>query len=89
LVHAKADAEVIAVRPLLGLPNVTLLTGAEVTELATDPSGRIVTEVIVARAGKRETYRGDIVVLAAGAANTARILLRSVSDKHPKGLANG
>jgi len=31
---AKADAEVIAVRPLLGRPNVTLLTGAEVTRLA-------------------------------------------------------
>jgi choline dehydrogenase-like flavoprotein len=30
LVHAKADAEVIAVRPLLGRPNVTLLTGSEV-----------------------------------------------------------
>jgi len=40
LVHAKADAEVIAVRPLLDRPNVTLLTGAEVTRLETDDSGR-------------------------------------------------
>src|SRR5258708_27783725 len=31
LVHAKSDAEVIAVRPLLGLPNVTLLVDAQVT----------------------------------------------------------
>ena len=37
LVHAKSDAEVIAVRPLLGRANVTLLTGAEVTKLETDP----------------------------------------------------
>ena len=28
LVHAKSDAEVIAVRPALEFPNVTLLTGA-------------------------------------------------------------
>ena len=52
LVHAKADAETIAVRPLLGLPNVTLLTGAEVTRLRTDPAGRVVTEVVVSRDGR-------------------------------------
>ncbi len=89
LVHAKCDAEVIAVRPLLGLPNVTLLVGAEVTALRTDPAGRSVTEVVISRAGQRESYSADIVVLAAGAANTAKILLRSVSGKHPAGLANG
>ena len=89
LVHAKCDAEVIAVRPLLGLPNVTLLVGAEVSQLRTDPSGRVVTEVVVNRAGQQESYSADIVVLAAGAANTARICLRSASDTHPRGLANG
>ncbi len=91
LVHAKADADVIAVRPLLGMPNVTLLTGAEVVRLETDPAGRTVTGVVVDRGGdgKEEIYRGDIVVLAAGAANTAKILLRSASDACPAGLANG
>ncbi len=39
LVHAKSDADVIAVRPLLDRPNVTLVTGAEVTRLETDASG--------------------------------------------------
>jgi len=71
LVHAKCDAEVIAVRPLLGLHNVTLLVGTEVTSLRTDASGRTVTEVVVDRAGQRESYSADVVVLAAGAANTA------------------
>jgi choline dehydrogenase-like flavoprotein len=91
MVHAKADAEVIAVRPILDLPNVTLLRNAEVTRLETDPSGRAVTGIVVDRGGdgKEEVYRGDIVVLAAGAANTAKILLRSASDAHPEGLANG
>ncbi len=89
LVHAKSDAETIAVRPLLDRPNVTLLVGAEVTRLVTDPAGRVVTEVMVSRAGQAESYSADIVVLAAGAANTARILLNSASDRHPGGLANG
>ena len=89
LVHAKSDAEVIAVRPLLDNPNVTLLTSAEVVRLETSPSGREVTGVVVARGGHEESYAGDIVVVCAGAANTARILLRSASDQHPQGLANG
>jgi choline dehydrogenase-like flavoprotein len=97
LVHAKADADIIAVRPLLTMPNVTLMTGAEVVRLETDPGGRTVTSVVVDRGGwegsggegKLETFHADIVVLAAGAANTARILLRSASDAYPDGLANG
>ena len=89
LVHAKADADIIAVRPLLGRPNVTLLTGAEVTRLETDASGRTVTGVVVERDGEREVYTGDIVAVSAGAANSAKILLNSASDTHPQGLANG
>jgi len=89
LVHAKSDAEAIAVRPLLGRPNVTLLTGAEVTKLETDGSGRTVTGVVVSRDGGREVYTGDIVAVSAGAANSARLLLNSASDAHPRGLANG
>ena len=89
LLHAKADADVIAVRPLLGMPNVTLLVDAEVTRLETDPRGQSVTGVVVYRAGNREVYRADVVVLAAGAVNSAKILLSSASDRHPGGLANG
>jgi choline dehydrogenase-like flavoprotein len=89
LVHAKSDAEVIAVRPLLGRPNVTLLTGAEVTRLETDDSGRTVTGVVVSRDGNREVYQADIVAVSAGAANSAKLLLNSANDKHPNGLANG
>jgi choline dehydrogenase-like flavoprotein len=89
LVHAKADAEVIAVRPLLELPNVTLLVNAEVVQLETDAAGGAVTGVVVERAGNRETYAGDIVVLSAGASNSAKLLLNSANDAHPHGLANG
>ena len=89
LVHAKSDAEVIAVRPLLGRANVTLVTGAEVTRLETDGPGRAVTGVHVTRDGDHEVYSGDIVAVCAGAANSARLLLNSASDAHPAGLANG
>src|SRR5262245_24870210 len=89
LVHAKADAETIAVRPLLGLPNVTLLVDAEVVRLDTDDTGRTVTGVVVRRDGNEERYRADIVVVSAGASQSARLLLASANDKHPSGLANG
>jgi choline dehydrogenase-like flavoprotein len=89
LVHAKADADIIAVRPLLSRLNVTLLVNAEVRRLETDPRGRSVTKVIVRRGGTREEYSGDVVVLAAGAVNSAKVLLQSTSDRHPAGLANG
>jgi choline dehydrogenase-like flavoprotein len=89
LVHAKSDAEVLAVRPALEHPNVTLLTNAEAVAINTNPSGTAVTEVVVNRDGEQEMFAADFVVVACGAANTAKLLLSSVSDKHPNGLANG
>ena len=89
LVHAKADAEVIAVRPALQRPNVTMVTHAHVQRLETSASGREVTRVIVDHDGRREAYTGGIVVVSCGAANSARLLLMSANEKHPRGLANG
>jgi choline dehydrogenase-like flavoprotein len=88
LVNAKADAQVICVDPALQHQNVTLLTGATVTRLETDPSGRSVSEVVVDRNGTEERYSADVVVLAAGAINSAALLLRSANDRNPNGLAN-
>ncbi len=39
--------------------------------------------------GERESYAADIVVVSCGAAISAKLLLRSATDKHPGGLANG
>jgi len=89
LVHAKSDAEVIAVRPAIEYPNVTLLTGAEAVRLETSPDGTEVTGVVVKVGGHTETFVGDIVVASCGAANSAKLLLASATDKHPNGLANG
>jgi choline dehydrogenase-like flavoprotein len=89
LVSAKSDAQVVCVDPALQHPNVTLLTGAYVSRLETSASGREVTRVLVERQGGLETHTGDIVVVSAGAINSAALLLRSASDRHPRGLANG
>ena len=42
-----------------------------------------------AASGECESYAADIVVVSCGAANTAKLLLSSATDKHPAGLANG
>jgi choline dehydrogenase-like flavoprotein len=89
LVHAKSDAETVAVRPALEFPNVTLLRNAKALKLETNASGTAVTEVVADVAGQREVFRGDIVVVSCGAANSAKLLLMSANDKHPRGLANG
>jgi choline dehydrogenase-like flavoprotein len=89
LVHAKSDAEVLCVRPALAAGNVTLLTRARATFLETSASGREVTRVRVERDGRIEDYAADLVVVSAGAVNSAALLLRSASERHPQGLANG
>jgi choline dehydrogenase-like flavoprotein len=88
-VHAKSDAEVLGVRPALEHDNVTLVTRAHAVRLETDGSGRTVTGVVVEHDGQTERFNADLVVLACGAANTAKLLLLSASDRHPAGLANG
>ena len=53
-----------------------------------DASGRSVSRVVVDRDGSEEIYGADIVVVSCGAVNSAALMLRSASDKHPNGLAN-
>jgi choline dehydrogenase-like flavoprotein len=89
LVHAKSDAEVMAVRPALEHKNVTLLRNARVVKLNTNPAGTAVTEVVAEVNSVPETFTGDIVVMSCGAVNSAKLLLQSANGKHPNGLANG
>ena len=90
LLNGKADAQVMCIDPMLALhPNVTLLTGAYVSRLSTDATGRRVESVHVERDGRQETYAAGTVVVACGSLSSALLLLRSASDAHPNGLANG
>jgi choline dehydrogenase-like flavoprotein len=67
---------------------VTLRTRARVTRLDSSPDGRSVNRVVVERDGSREEYTAAVVVLAAGAINSAALLLASANDHHPDGLGN-
>ena len=88
-VQGKSDAEVLGVRPALEHANVELLTNAKAVKLETNGGGTTVTGVVVEHDGETKTYSADLVVLACGAANTAKLLLLSANDEHPNGLANG
>jgi choline dehydrogenase-like flavoprotein len=88
--HAKSDAETLGVRPALEHPNVELQIHAEVIKLKTNSEGTAVTEVVVRLHGSEiVTIKANVVISSCGAANSARLLLMSASDKHPHGLANG
>jgi choline dehydrogenase-like flavoprotein len=89
LMHAKADAEVIAVRPALKRPNVTLLRHARALKLETNAKGTAIVGVLAEVNGASERFEADIVVVSCGAANSAALLLASANDRHPAGLANG
>ena len=90
LLNGKADAQVMCVDPTLAAhPNFELMTNAYVSRLETDAAGRSVTGVQVERGGEQERHSADIVVVACGALSSALLLLRSASDAHPQGLANG
>jgi choline dehydrogenase-like flavoprotein len=88
LLGAKSDAQVCAVDPALTRANVALMTDAYVERLGTDASGRVVNRVIIRKDGQREELYADVVVVSCGAINSAALLLRSVTERHPRGLAN-
>jgi choline dehydrogenase-like flavoprotein len=86
--EAKADAEVCGVVPALESPDMEMLTRTYARRILTDKSGRNVTGVELERDGERFEVRGETVVVACGAVNSAALLLRSATSFHPNGLAN-
>ena len=101
LVHAKSDSDINCIRRILHLPNVTLMTNSRVLRLLTNPAGTAVTGVEVQHSTQRArepaaqptepgvaTYTAGLFCLAAGAVNSAVVLLASANSKHPTGLAN-
>ena len=85
----KIDAEVGPLADALKHPNVSLVTGANVMRLETDKSGRAVTEAVFVKDGVEQRISAKIFAVAAGAVQTAALLLRSSNEVHPRGLANG
>ncbi len=87
-VLGKSDARKI-IHEVEQYNNITLVTGMQVSRLETSVDGRTVNGVVCDHAEGQTTFKGDIVVLAAGAINSAVLLMRSANAAHPEGLANG
>lgn len=83
------DAEIFGVEPLRSRATAVVRSGAQVVALHVSPSGREIRGVEASIDGQPWMFFAHQVVLAAGAINSAAILLRSNSDRHPRGLANG
>ena len=79
----KMDAERAALSQALEHRNVRLQTNADVARL--DYDGARITSVTLATG---ETLSAPLIVLAAGAVQSAALLLRSANDNAPLGLAN-
>ncbi|MGJ5620680.1 FAD-dependent oxidoreductase [Sulfitobacter sp. MF3-043] len=84
---AKMDAETCGLKTALAHPNVELRTGCRVTALLTGTDDQI-ESIVVDSGGSSETIKTPIVVVAAGAVQTAALFLASANDNWPTGLAN-
>jgi choline dehydrogenase-like flavoprotein len=73
----KLDAETAALATALRDPGVSLVTGAKVLRVLLTPDGRRTVGVEIEAGGSVSVVKADIVVLAAGAVNSAVILLAS------------
>ncbi len=73
----KMDAENCGVNEALAHPNVELRTNARVERLLVEPDGKRIVGVEVSRNGERQKLVAKIVVLSAGAVNSAALLLNS------------
>jgi choline dehydrogenase-like flavoprotein len=87
-VLAKSDADVRCVRPAVRTGAVELLTNAYVSRVLTAPSGTRARGVELVHHGACLEVGAGTVVVSAGAANSAALLLRSSDSAHPSGLAN-
>ncbi|WP_099237852.1 GMC oxidoreductase [Synechococcus sp. BDU 130192] len=87
--EGRTDSEDTGISPAIRAGDrLTLKTGAQVTSIHTDPSGKLVKGVQAVIQNQAFLFVGDIVVLACGAINSAALLLKSANAKHENGLGN-
>ncbi|WP_338358078.1 GMC family oxidoreductase [Yeosuana marina] len=84
----KADAQTNSLRLALQHENVSLWTQAKVTKLLTNPTGNEIAGVEVQYQNEDMVLHADLVILSAGAINSAALLLNSTTNLHPNGLGN-
>jgi choline dehydrogenase-like flavoprotein len=88
--YADFSSSSVLVIPALKTGNVTLINNAMAREVITDPTTGLATGVSYVDREKltEHTIKAKVVVLAASAGESARLLLNSKSDRHAAGLAN-
>ena len=88
-VNANFSSTNVLIPPARDTGRLTVMTGAMVREVTVGADGRATGVSYVNKAtGADEHARARIVVLAASACSSARILLNSKSSRYPQGLAN-
>lgn len=86
LADAKSDSHHICIAPILKRPHVHLLTHAKAIRLI--PEGDKIAAVEVEHEGQIKRFEAKTFIVSCGAINSAALLLRSKTDRFPKGLAN-
>ncbi|WP_075654917.1 GMC family oxidoreductase [Pseudochrobactrum sp. B5] len=84
----KMDAETTALAKALQHSNIRLQTGARVTKLNTAADDRHIESVCYVKDGTEHRLTPKLVILSAGAVQSAALLLRSANAQHVQGLAN-
>ncbi len=87
--NANFSSTNVLIAPALETGRLTLLTNAMAREVTTDRAGRATGVTYVDKmSGDDRHVRAHVVVLAASALESARLLLNSTSPRFPQGLAN-
>lgn len=88
-VHGDFSSSTVLVKPAMKSGNVDLYVGAMAREIVTDASGKATGVSYVDKADMTEhEISARVIVLAASACESARLLLNSKSPMHKNGLAN-
>lgn len=87
-VDAKNGSHNTVLERALATGRTTMHTEVVAERLQTDRSGTVTGVRCIARDGRRETVTADVVVVAAGAIETARLLLNSPTRREPAGVGN-
>ncbi len=88
-VYGDFSSSSVLVKPAIQTGNVDVIPNAMAREVLTDASGKATGISFVHKEDMQEySVNGKIVMLAASACESARLLLNSKSSAHPNGLAN-
>jgi choline dehydrogenase-like flavoprotein len=87
--YADFSSSSVLVNPAVATGNVDLVVNAMAREVMTDKEGRATGVSYVNKEDMQEyQVNGKVIVLAASACESARLMLNSKSPRHPNGLSN-